>query len=493
MADQIDPALLAAFTAAVGAGGIPRAPIVPPVVPIMGGLLPPDYKGISVPYTGGTPNADWTGLVGVTTHSPNCNRPKDSEGATKNWNLRIAPPTHLLKKNDPDFGIVRLAYQVGTHARQYGMDSIMYIPSRADPTGPSVNLITAFEQVTIEHVITQSVNYRENLWDEYDLDNDAAMQIYLRECLDSSLMSVLALYIRPEDTAAVIWMRIVKSIHDTSVNRYRQLKSDLTTLTPLNEPGQNVKEYTIKVRKIFEELTSARQFTWDLMVPVLRALEQVSVTKFTGFIPILEERVNQGISDIAYLSTDDAVLEMRKRGAHWDTILEQMETRYEALVSSKSWDPANLTLDRNGTQIQANALIQGTSRMLCTYCGSNDHWANKCPDKSVGDKGNAAPSSDNSTVTNVSTNTVSWKNIAPLPGSPGVQVRNERTFYWCQKCFRGVGRWNASHKTSEHKANLPRQPAASVAEANPAPGIPTSFESNLAATSQVAPMRFVFS
>lgn len=491
MANAVDPALLAAFTAAIGLN--PRPVIVPPQAPIMGGLLPPDSKGISIAYTGGEPLPDWSGLAGTAPHpvgSPNCNRPIDVSDSTKNWNLRISKPDYLLKKNDPNFGIVQIAAQVQEHAVEYGMDSIMYVPSRADPTGPAVNLITSFEQVTIDHVITESTNYRNNLWDEYDIKNDQAMKIYLRGCMDTSLKSVLSLYIMPYDTAAVIWMRIVKSIHDTSVNRYRQLKLDLAKLTPLNEPGQNIREYTVKVRKIFEELTSARQFTWDLMVPVLRALEQVSVAKFTGFIPMLEERVNQGITDTAYFTTEDADAEMRLRSAHWVNILELMETRYDGLISAKTWDPANFLTEKSSSEV--NALIQNTAaKPACNYCGSTDHWSNKCPDKpNLPLSGKSTNSSNTSVIT---TSTVSWKNVPPASGSPEVKVKNDRTFYWCSKCFRGVGRWNASHKTSEHKSNLPQQPTAAIADVPVSSiSVETSTSSINLAAADSETMKFVF-
>lgn len=189
------------------------------------------------------------------------------------------------------------------------------------------------------------------------------------------------------------------------------------------------------------------------MVPILRALELVSVVKFTGFIPALEERVNQGITDTAYFTTADADTVMHARGAHWWIVLELMETRYAALVSSKAWEPANFIIDKTG--VEANALMQNSAtKPPCNYCGSTEHWASKCPDKPSAPSftGKFTSRSDTSTST---TNTVSWENVPPPPGTPEVKVKNDRTFYWCGRCFRGVGRWNASHKTSEHKANPP--------------------------------------
>lgn len=160
---------------------LPARRLVPnPPTPIMGGLLLPNNRGFRIPYTGGEPLADWSGLAGAVLHhgSPNCNRPTDPDAAAKNWNLRIAEPKHLLKRNDPEFGITQLSAQVRFHSKQLGMDTIMYVPSRANPEGPAVNLVTSYDQVTLEHVINCSNAYRANSWDEYDIDNDSAMQIY---------------------------------------------------------------------------------------------------------------------------------------------------------------------------------------------------------------------------------------------------------------------------------------------------------------------------
>lgn len=122
-----------------------------------------------------------------------------------------------------------------------------------------------------------------------------------------------------------------------------------------------------------------------------------------------------------------------------------MENRYESLFCSDSWEPSIF----NKAKLQeANALIQQGSSAIkkgpCYHCGSTEHWANKCTERTDNvSRPGSTPSGTGFTV--------SWKSVPPIAGAAEVVVRNDRTFYWCSKCNRGVGRWNASHKTTDHK------------------------------------------
>ena len=44
-----------------------------------------------------------------------------------------------------------------------------------------------------------------------------------------------------------------------------------------------------------------------------------------------------------------------------------------------------------------------------------------------------------------------WKITPPSSGSPQTVQKNGRTWYWCQKCRYGKGRWSTTHSTAQHR------------------------------------------
>ena len=182
-----------------------------PDKPIMGNIIEFN-KDEFVAFTGGKPNADWTGLDQPATkpHTPNCIRSTYVSNQTKDWNRRTEAPEQKFKKDDESFSLRQFELLTLAHFEDKGMDTIMYVPSILDPT-KLVNIITEYEQVSLKHVQAKAAELQTK-WDEYDAENDRAALIYLKRSLDPSLQRDLLEDTMTRDTAAVFWMRILRWI-----------------------------------------------------------------------------------------------------------------------------------------------------------------------------------------------------------------------------------------------------------------------------------------
>jgi hypothetical protein len=135
------------------------------------------------------------------------------------------------------------------------------------------------EQVTLSHVLEFEDGIREK-WDAYSRYNDKACVNRILNSISPELNEELKLRMLATDTAAVLWMRVMKLVVDGSIERYNRQKDALRALSPLLEPGQNILSYSGKVRYICNKLWHARQWEWPLMLVIVRQICLVIVEVF---------------------------------------------------------------------------------------------------------------------------------------------------------------------------------------------------------------------
>ena len=152
-------------------------PVIKPLTaPKMGAVLDngtPD----ATPWTGGKPKPDWSGLEDPSTdmESPNCMRPTKASERAKNYNIRVTEPKLLFKKNDDEYDFNDFTKVVHQHLVSTGMDTVLYFPSLSNP-GEMVDIIMHHDQVTLKHVMAESVK-RLPSFDAYDKDNDKSARL----------------------------------------------------------------------------------------------------------------------------------------------------------------------------------------------------------------------------------------------------------------------------------------------------------------------------
>jgi hypothetical protein len=209
------------------------------------------------------------------------------------------------------------------------MDTIMHVKS----LNLMVNIVKDFEQVTLDHVRTES-EYCQNLFDDYDRDNDTTARLYLENSLDPTLSRELVLRQEVDDSAAVTWMRILRLVSDGLVERFNFSKEELKALSPTKEPGESILEYSNKARRICRELDRAQQFDWILVLSIVKALCHVSVESFRAMWHPKRIALDAVLSDCAFLSKVAAKKVLIKEGYHYSSIRDKAEEAYKSLLEN---------------------------------------------------------------------------------------------------------------------------------------------------------------
>jgi len=443
-----------------------------PDEPKMGGLVM-DGPNIYAAWTGGKPKYDWSELeIKDPDDIPIAAVRPTYASSKQKWSFRrTEPPETLFKKEDPDYDRLRFQKDVDKHLAKCGMDTVMFVPSMQDPT-KMINVVLHPDQATLEHVEKESKKLS-MLFDKYDRSNAVDANEYIKATLGTDLKRDLELRERSDDLPAVTWMRVMHLVQDISIERYNRLKDDLKKISPLDEAGENVKEYGKKVRKICNILDRAGQFEWSLVLVIVRALCKVTVEAFRAIYLPVRHQVDGKLKEISFLDRNEQAKRMIAAGFHHQTLCDRFEDDFKSLDDNGEWGPSKNIKDptkapelNNGlyamTRQEINNLVQkqvsqqikgrnggkgrDMSKVKCFACGAFGHFANsdECPqkkekqDETAKEKGKDTPKAK------------SWRLIPPKDGEPHTKEKNGRTFNWCSKCKRGKGNWTPSHTDAGH-------------------------------------------
>ena len=310
----------------------------------------------------------------------------------------------------------------------------------------------------------------------------------------------LSLQQKPEDGAAVSFMRILHVVADGSQQRFLRRKDELKALSPVKEPGENVLAYCTKARCICKELEQAHQWDWILVTAILRALTLVSMERFRSVFHPMALAIDAALSAIAYLLSKEDQNEymIADRKYHYTDILSIAETTYRNILDNDDWGPsksvkdtqqvpasaflASMNTDQMSTflaslnmdSVQFNALVQSTAaNQTCHNCLNPGHIARNCKTPvTVTPRAGGTPATTPPSSSTTARGITGWHSVPPTPGDPSTQSKHGRTFTRCTKCNQTKGAWTATHMDATH--TVCAQPAtASAPTPSPSPSATT--------------------
>jgi hypothetical protein len=221
------------------------------------------------------------------------------------------------------------------------------------------------EQVTLSHVLEFEDGIREK-WDAYSRYNDKACVNRILNLISPKLNEELKLRMLATDTAAVLWMRVMKLVVDGSSERYNRQKDALRALSPLLEPGQNI----LILRK------------GPLHLQQTVACLPVGVASHAGHCPAdlschcrsvsldvsSHQDVNRSYFDRNLVPGQrPSYLGHGQKRIPLHSVLTLVEDTYKSLLDNKDWPPATNQEETQGaptaflagmTEVQLNALVQ---------------------------------------------------------------------------------------------------------------------------------------
>ena len=139
-----------------GQGTTPSTPFMPPK-PIMGDLEQVSHDQY-VPYTGGVPKEDWTGL-----QKPNVNilpamQRALRSGASKDRHYRTNRQSGLAKFSR-EGDLIKFQRDTLRHFKMYGLDTITYIPLNNSTKTEMVSIISNHSRL-----MSSTKEYKDQVW-----------------------------------------------------------------------------------------------------------------------------------------------------------------------------------------------------------------------------------------------------------------------------------------------------------------------------------------
>ena len=408
-----------------------------PTKPIMGDLHE-SSPNKWIPWTGGKPLFDWSGLdtsVSPSTYSnPTQFRPGDSSD-TKPYNFRIRGLRTLFDKSNP---VEQFLEDVSEHLLTCGMDSIAYLPDPADPTHME-SVVTHHGRFSLDYTIKAS-NDIKTKWDSFDIANDKAAKRFLINSLKSSFKTRMNKIIKEDDTFATVWIKIMKKVYINSKEYFDSIENKIKALDPRNYPGQKMDDWVADIRVQVQLLSNSGQYDHNLSQDILDLAILAGGDgneDWRSVIRPLRKALSKELQEIGLFSTKHEVNQkMVDAGLDCEDLLDTIEDEYLTLSNQKKWPPSKNPVDHNAPPSNKFQGDSGLQAEVKTDGTSSSPKKNKSKNFKKHGKFQSSQAA--------------WKTVPPKPGSPETMQKNGRTWHWCQKCNFGKGRWSTTHGTKEH-------------------------------------------
>ena len=458
-----------------------RSVVVPLIAPIHGGII--QNGGKDCAFTGGcTPTLDFKGNVDEPrVHNLNQLRPPITRPIealkSKAERLKLPFEDRYDGKKGSSYTLPFCFEDLLKAFIDVGIDYLLMAPAiNHHGFEEMMNILTHPSLFVVSELIDFYEKTR-STWDTYDVENDKEAYIMLQKAVDSSLLLAMRPFQQPGEATGVIIARLWHSSQNTSVTRYSTYRNLIQRTSPTTFPGQDIEAYSAAISIAIRDLMNGNQFQAVDVLIILHHLTTVGCTPFSLAYESTTLANNKMIATASRLASNKIALQyLHRHQLDPISVLRLAVESYHDLRNSNRWTPSNAVKDPTAApELNKLELVPGTEKRLCFNCGVAGHLAPDCPHpkKATAPAAPAAPSTH-------------WRSQKPT-GSVKTQVKNGKTYHFCEKCKKGEGFWTF-HATSEHvplpqhKANVAAA-AATTATATAAATAAATATAALAAAS----------
>jgi Zinc knuckle len=424
--------------------------------PIMGDIVYLDDEN-SIVWVGGKPLIDWQGLNPSTKPIPTPTMHRDIRSRdVKSYSYRIKGLSTKFGLKDDLRAFCR---KVFGHFKQYGMDTITYVPDPANPNTME-SVVEKPNLFTKEYVVSQLEHYVDK-YDSYDRLNIRSATDFLLASLSNELERKVteALMSTPNPSFLQVWMTLVERIRTLSVDRFHQLQGKVERRKSTDYPGENLEAMADDNLRDILDLLQGGWFSTNTGYTMVRNFAHANseCPEYRQFAYDLLTRYKDAVDKCMHMRQEESAIYMDKQGFGFEEICIKFSNYYRRATQDGYWLPHKNVCDSKGTPNQfankaqtrrVNNIVQNSPQKpptpsgMCHNCGEPGHWAKNCPLKN---KMVRAPTSK---VSQQKGTTTSWNRTPPPSGSPQTKQMHGKTFHWCDHCKR----WTTTHGTSEHRS-----------------------------------------
>jgi hypothetical protein len=431
------------------------------------------------PWTGGTPDVDWTKSSRPTPMSAYCLRDPENMKLLKVRISSFDKTSFVFHRNDKKISLKFFADEVLWHIKMTGMDSIFHVPDPLEPT-TMINIVVHHSRVSLQQVsdfinkLTNETDPSKPSYDLFDLENLNDSWSYLESMLDVDLRKAIRASANESTTGPEIWMRIVSEVQSASLDQLRAIELHIREkCIPTNYPNKNIKLLVQDIRESCYELDLADELPKDIVSIIVNNFTKSTVRPFelyffnrrTDVLKFLKN--TRGKSKAFIAASPDKIT--------YSDLCNEAQEQYQSLLETKMWPPAAtsgdkgdapqalvaklLKLAQESTKSTSPSSGQSVSNNsdVCRYCKKVGHTKENCLKLK---RKNAKDNQSNPTlpVTTATTNPSAkldqandnnWKTTPPSKNSPLTITKEGKEWHWCAKC----SSWRISHGTDGHKSN----------------------------------------
>ena len=230
-----------------------------PKKPKMGGLTEV-ATNTWVPWTGGKPKEDWSGLKDPSPAvEPNWYRPTSVSTATKNQQYRIAGIGELTKSGD----LMTFQRMFQDKLEEYGMDGISYLPNPANPK-QLIKVVSEHGWYNLKDGVKAANDVSKKYYDEYDKANQKDAIKLLLNSLDSELRKSMYENCEKDASFGAHWFHLINIMGATNASKFDKIKNCLKLRKIEDYSGEDIEALASDYNTDYEELHDAGMYDHNL-------------------------------------------------------------------------------------------------------------------------------------------------------------------------------------------------------------------------------------